>query len=235
MKNTASPLKILVLACAALGLGACASQRLSFQPWKGVPASDLEGLKRGDYAVDKDTLFDAAANTLEHEPFLHWSITSLDKANGFITADAGVLRELQLRVTGPAAPGDVSGGAQSHLAVNIPRRALRTRAKIWVRDDGFRTAYEPEAAEMGRYVVYSAAAELGPDYLRSFTWHVLHDRVQVPFRLDGLDALEEAEAPALAPTADTTPVPIDQAPAGRPLVRPAPGAPEAAPTATPAP
>jgi hypothetical protein len=185
---------ILSWALGALGLAACAEHQVRFQPWQGVPPAEVEALRQGDYPVDSATLLDAAATTLEHEPFLHWRITALDKANGLLSAEAGLFREVQLRVSAsPDRPG------RSRLHVNIPRRALNTRAKVWDCGDHV-TAYPPKAAE-GDCKPVRAPVQLDADYLRAFTWHVLHDRIQVPFRL--IDAPEE-EHPSPAPDAGAT-------------------------------
>lgn len=161
---------------AVLALSGCATQQVRFQPWAGIPEAEAQALRRGELAAAPSAVFDAAAITLEHEPYLHWSIQSLDKANGFLSASAGLLREVQLRV----AP--LEGGG-SRLGVNVPRRELKARAKVWVKDDGYRTAYEPPLAERGAYRVVSAQAVLDADYFRSFVWRALHDRSQVPFDL----------------------------------------------------
>lgn len=196
----------------ALSLSACASHQLVFHPYQGIPADEAAELKQGRFHASQAELFDAAATTLEHEPFLHWSVESLDKVNGFIKADAGLLRELQLRVSKADAAG-ATVNAISQLAISIPRRVLKTDAKIWVKGStGFKTAYEPEAADIGAYRVVSADALLDADYLRSFTWHVLHDRVQVPFSLEAKDASDSSALPI-----DETPAPSAQPQAKQPV------------------
>jgi hypothetical protein len=194
--------RLLLLACLPLGLGACATHQLRFDPWAGVPADQAAELERGEFRVEPDALFDAAATTLEHEPYLHWSIQDLRKGEGFIRAEAGVLREVQLRVSAVKDAKPVL----SRLSVNVPRRELKTRAKIWIRDDGFQTAYEPAAAEIGRYKVLSADAVLDGAYLRSFAYRALNDHSQVPFKLQAYDG----DKPLALPV--ETPVPVDQAP-----------------------
>lgn len=173
-------------------LGACSTHQVRFQPFRDIPAEEAAELKRGEYRVSKDQLFDAAAATLEHEPFLHWSIETLDKANGFIKASAGLLREVQLRV---ADAGGASGAAQarSRLEVSIPRRPLKVRADIWGKAEGKDlTAYEPAEKDLEAYEQFEADAELDEAYLRSYTWRVLHDRSQVPFSLPSKDEADEA-------------------------------------------
>jgi hypothetical protein len=198
----------------ALGLTACSTHQLKFKPYAGIPAEDAAALKRGEYNATPAALFDAAATTLEHEPFLHWSVGTMDKANGFIQADAGLLREVQLRVSTitDAAGATATAAAHSRLEISIPRRPLVTETKVWTKDkSGFQTAYEPEAKEIDQYSVTAVSAELDEAYLRSFVYRVLHDRSQVPF---SLQALNEDE-----------PVAIDQAPvtpAPTPVVTPEP-------------
>src|SRR5262249_44276638 len=104
---------LLVLA-AALSLTACSTHHLKFKPYAGIPADEAAELKRGELRAPADKAFDAAASTLEHEPFLHWSVTTLDKANGFIKADAGLLREIQLRVSTVTDAAGASAGATAH-------------------------------------------------------------------------------------------------------------------------
>lgn len=181
------PSLLLVLASSLL-LGACSTHQLRFKPLIGIPADEAAELQRGELRASSDQVFDAAATTLEHEPFLHWSVSSLDKANGFIKADAGLLREVQLRVTTVIDAQGASVAGRTRLEVSIPRRPLKTRAKIWTKDKtGFRTAYEPAQAELPDYSVIAVDAELDADYLRSFAWRVLHDHSQVPFSLSNYD------------------------------------------------
>jgi hypothetical protein len=195
------------LALAAACLGGCATMQARFDPWKGLPDADVEALKQGVFDAPKDSLFDAAAATLVHEPYLHWSIEKLDKADGLITANAGLLREVQIRIS------DADHG-RSRMDINVPRRPLRTSAKIYVlrNDPSSTTAYEPDESDLGRYNVLVADASLDPSYLYSFTYRVLHDRSQVPYRLRAY----ETQDPAVLPT----PVPVE-----------APAAQDATPTA----
>ena len=221
--------RFAAFALVAALLGGCATHQVRFAPYQGIPAADAEALKRGEFAVGRDALFDAAATTLEHEPYLHWSIQSLDKANGFIKADASLLREVQLRV------GE-AGGGRSKLAVSIPRRELKAQAKVWKkRGSGFMTAYEPSEAERGEYSVFAAEAVLDEAYFRSFAYRVLHDRTQVPFELRPAGGETEAALPIdEAPTAaapEPSAAPAEPAPAPQPqasptaIVRPTPVAP----------
>jgi hypothetical protein len=202
---------ILALACSGL-LSGCATYHLTLRPLRGIPASEAAWLKQGQLAVGKDQLFDAVAATLEHEPYLHWDIELLDRVNGFIKASAGLFREVQLRVTA------VEDG-RSQLAVSIPRRELKTRAKIWVRqgDPGQCSAYPPAQGHSGDYGVVSADVELDDLYFSSFTWHVLHDRAEVPFDLvsypSASDAADAAGAPGPSSRPSEAPVAVDQAPA----------------------
>jgi hypothetical protein len=193
----------------ALGLSACSTHQLRFKPMAGIPADEAALLAHGEYKAAPDQLFDAAATTLEHEPFLHWSVTTLDKANGYIRAGAGLLREVQLRVSAvPDASGSSSSATvHSKLEISIPRRPLMTESKVWTKvKTGFQTAYEPAEAELDQYHVTAVSAELDADYLRSFAWRVLHDRSQVPFTLTSYTELNQEE-----------PVPVKQAPdAGAP-------------------
>ena len=195
MKPPPRPLIPLCLA-AALGAG-CATQQLRFRPMAGVPPEEAALLRQGRFNVPPQRLFDAAAATLEHEPYFHWDISLLDKANGFIKASAGLFREVQLRVS-PAA--DLGGGATgSILSVSVPRRALTTRAKIWILPDGALTAYEAPAALRSRSRVVSADVALDDLYFYSFTWHVLHDQAEVPFRLRAYGAPDPPAAAAPLP------------------------------------
>jgi hypothetical protein len=185
---------------AAACLSGCASKQLVFQPWSGIPDDVAAELKRGEFRAAPDQVFDAMATTLEHEPYLHWSIESLDKANGFIKANASLLREIQVRVV-----LDAAGNSRSKASISIPRRELKVLAKIWSKNaTGFQTAYEPEAKDLGDYYVHSAHAELGADYFYSFAWRVLNDKSQVPFKL-----MLQGEGPK----ASVEPVPINEAPA----------------------
>lgn len=189
----------LALVTAAF-LSGCASKHLVFQPWSGIPADVAAELKRGEFRATQDQVFDAMATTLEHEPYLHWSIESLDKANGFIKANAGLLREIQIRVV-----ADATGNSRSKVSISIPRRELKVLAKIWSKDStGFQTPYEPEEKDRAGFYVHSAHAELGNDYFNSFAWRVLSDKSQVPFKmvLQGDDGKPSDE-----------PVPINEAPA----------------------
>ena len=190
----------------AVWLGGCATVQARFEPFRGLPTADAEALKAGVFDAPKDRLFDAAVATLQHEPFMHWSIAGLDRANGLVNGDAGLLREVQIVVL------DADGG-RSRMAVNIPRHALKARAKVYIRrdDPSVLTAYEPAEARLGAYNVVAADAEIDETYFYSFAYRVLHDHSQVPFELrpygqDGgeagrpvpLDAL-----PAQAPAATT--------------------------------
>jgi hypothetical protein len=187
------------LAAALLACG-CATHQLRFQPWKGLPSEALPQLQRGVYDVPKEKLMDAAAVTLEHEPYFHWTFDSLDKANGLIIGSAGLFREVQLRVT------DEDGG-KSRLAVSVPRRVLKTQAKIYVlrSDPDHKTAYEPEEAQRDQYNVIAADAELDEDYFYSFTYRAMNDRSQVPFTLK---AYEDDGALGEAPQQVSTPEPL---------------------------
>lgn len=192
-----------------LAVGGCATHLVHLQPWQGVPADQVEALKRGEFSVSKDKLFDAAATTLEHEPYLHWQISTLDRANGLVKADAGLLREVQLRVA------DADNGG-SKLAISVPRRELKTRIKVYIKksDPAERTAYVPEEAKLRDYKVVSADVQLDDDYFRAFAWHVLNDRAQVPFRLRAYPLQPEQAEPAAAaaPTPAPTPVAVNEGP-----------------------
>lgn len=196
--------KILALIVMSLSLSACATHQVRFQPWKGIPTEDLKDLQAGDYKLPKDKLFDAAAATLEHEPYMHWTFDTFDKANGLIVGSAGLFREIQVRVTD--APTADSGTAKSHLAVSIPRRELKSQAKIYTlnSDKSRMTAYEPSAKDLPNYSVIAADAKLEPDYFLSFTYHVLTDRMQVPF---SLESYEDAHTAGLAPAQESAPSP----------------------------
>lgn len=208
---------LTVLLAAAACLGACATVQARFEPWKGLPPEAVETLKTGDFDASKEKLFDAAATALEHEPFLHWSITRLDRADGLISADAGLLREVQLRVS-----DDADG--RSRLSVNVPRRALETRAKVYFKPGRLDTltAYEPDEAELGGYKVLAADASLDNTYFYSFTYRVLHDRSQVPFELRSYEA---------RPGPQATPVAVDALPQPAPAPQAAPLSPTAGPPA----
>lgn len=190
-------------------MSGCAAYHMTLRPLRGIPPADAAWLKRGQLAVPKDQLFDAVATTLEHEPFLHWDIDQLDRANGFIKASAGLFREVQLRIT-QAADG------RSQLAVSIPRRELTTRAKIWIKrsDPAQVSAYEPDRDQVNNYGVASADVELDDLYFAAFTWHVLHDHAEVPFDL----VANPSETPPQTPPARAdagapeAPVAVDQAP-----------------------
>lgn len=150
------PSRPLVLLCLAAALSAgCATHQLRLRPMAGVPPDEAALLEQGRFNVTPDHLFDAAATTLEHEPYFHWDISRLDKSDGFIKASAGLFREVQLRIS-PAT--DVDGGTTA-------------------------TAYEAPEALRPRSRVVSADVTLDDLYFYSFTWHVLHDHAQVPFQL----------------------------------------------------
>lgn len=206
----------------ALGLTACSTHQLKFKPYAGIPAEDAVALKRGEYNATPAALFDAAATTLEHEPYLHWSVGTMDKANGFIQADAGLLREVQLRVSSitDASGSSASATAHSRLEISIPRRPLVTETKVWTKDkSGFQTAYEPEAKDIDQYSVTAVSAELDETYLRSFVYRVLHDRSQVPFSLQALNEDEPVainQAPAASGPAKDTAGTSGQAPVASP-------------------
>jgi hypothetical protein len=189
--------KFIPLILSAAFLGACATHQLRFQPWKGLPPESVSDLQKGVFPVPKEKLFDAAAATLDHEPYFHWTFSTLDKTNGLIVGSAGLFREIQLRVTDQ--PDN-----KSRLEISVPRRALKTQAKIYVmKDDASRhTAYEPEEAELGKYTVLAADAETDPAYFYSFTYRVLNDRTQVPFILQAYQDKEELGQP---PAQATTP------------------------------
>ena len=145
--------KIFALIVMSLSLSACATHQVRFQPWKGIAAEDLKDLQAGRYSVPKDKLFDAAAATLEHEPYLHWTFDTFDKANGLIVGSAGLFREIQVRVAD--APQAESGTPKSTMAISIPRRELKSQAKIYVlnADKTRKTAYEPSAADLPKAAV----------------------------------------------------------------------------------
>lgn len=201
--------KLLCLSLLTLWVSGCATHQLKFQPWKGIPSADLKDVQAGLFSVPKDKLFDAAAATLEHEPYLHWTFDTLDKSNGLIVGSAGLFREIQVRVTD--GPASVSGQAQSKMAVSIPRRELKSQAKIYIlnSDKSHKTAYEPSAADLPNYSVEAADTVLDRDYFYSFTYHVLTDRVQVPF---SLESYEEANTTGLAPAQESAPSPVVTAP-----------------------
>lgn len=199
--------KIPALILLSLSLSACATHQVRFQPWKGIPAEDLKDVQAGRYSVPKDKLFDAAAATLEHEPYLHWTFDTFDKANGLIVGSAGLFREVQVRV----APSAVSGEAQSTMAISIPRRELKAQAKIYTlnSDKNHQTAYEPSAEDLPKYSVVAADAKLEPDYFYAFTYHVLTDRLQVPFTLQ---SYEDDNTTGFAPAQTSAPSPVVGAP-----------------------
>ena len=188
------PIRIsALLVLAALGAG-CATHQLRLQPLRGLSAEEAAEVQRGRLGVGCERLLDAAATTLEHEPYFHWDIDVLDRANGFIKASAGLLREVQIRVSGQ--------GDDCRLSVSVPRRELKARAKVWIRPDGSASAYEPPAADLAQCRVLSADVTLDDQYFYAFTWHALHDHAEVPFDLvsydDGTSAASSATAPALA-------------------------------------
>jgi len=191
----------LLLASALTG---CASNQVRFEPWKGLPKESLADLQQGVFDVPKDKLLDAAAATLEHEPYLHWTFDRFDKANGLILGSAGVFREVQLRVT------DADGG-KSRLAVSVPQRVLKSQAKIYVlkSDPGRLTAYEPAREDLNQYNVLAADAVLDDAYFYSFTYRVLNDRSQVPFSLKAYDDPEPLGQP---PVQASSPAPLETAP-----------------------
>jgi hypothetical protein len=214
--------------CLAGLMSGCATYHMTLRPLRGIPAADAAWLQQGQLAVPKDQLFDAAAATLEHEPYLHWDIDQLDRANGFIKASAGLFREVQLRVTD-------AGGGRSQLAVSIPRRELKTRAKIWIKrsDPTQVSAYEPDRDKYNDYGVTSADVELDDLYFAAFTWHVLHDHAEVPFDL----AANPSESPLQtlpSPLAAAAPVAVDQAPLALSPSAAAPSSPGPGPNLSPA-
>jgi|GEM_PF-3028034 hypothetical protein len=200
------PLRLIQGLCLAGLASGCATYHMTLRPLRGIPAADAAWLQQGQLAVPKDQLFDAVATTLEHEPYLHWDIDQLDRANGFIKASAGLFREVQLRVTD-------AGGGRSQMAVSIPRRELKTRAKIWIKrsDPTQVSAYEPDRDKYNDYGVASADVELDDLYFAAFVWHVLHDHAEVPFDL----AANPSESPLQtlpSPLASAAPLAVDQAP-----------------------
>ncbi len=207
--------KIFALIVLSLSLSACATHQVRFQPWKGIPAADLKDVQAGVFSVPKDKLFDAAAATLEHEPYLHWTFDSLDKGNGLIVGAAGLFREIQVRVT------DAENG-KSRMAISVPRRVLKAQAKIYIQadDSGHMTAYEPAAKDLPRYTVQAANAQLEPEYFYSFTYRVLNDRTQVPFVLE---SYEDQATQGWAPAQESAPTPAVAAPVDK-SAAPAPAA-----------
>jgi hypothetical protein len=204
------PIRLIEALFLAGLMSGCATYHLTLRPLRGIPASDAAWLKQGQLAVSKGQLFDAVATTLEHEPYLHWDIDQLDRANGFIKASAGLFREVQLRIT-------EADGGRSQLAVSIPRRELKTRAKIWIKrsDPSQMSAYEPDKDKFNDYGVASADVELDDLYFVAFTWHVLHDRAEVPFDLvanPSQSPLQALPSPLGAAQPSEAPVPVDQAP-----------------------
>lgn len=187
----------------------CATQQLRFDPWKGLPPEVLPELKQGIIAVPKAKLMDAVAVTLEHEPYFHWTFDHLDQGNGLLIGAAGLFREVQVRVLEDGLAGtSETAQAKSRMAVSVPRRALKTSAKIYVlrADPSRMTAYEPDAKDISQYNVVAADTELGPDYFYSFTYRVLNDRTQVPFTLHAYDGGELGQAPAQAMSSEPMPV-----------------------------
>ncbi|HTB33877.1 MAG TPA: hypothetical protein VK842_03375 [bacterium] len=201
-------MRLLQAAILAGLMSGCATYHMTLRPLRGIPAADAAWLKQGQLAVPKAQLFDAVATTLEHEPYLHWDIDQLDRANGFIKASAGLFREVQLRITD-------AGGGRSQLAVSIPRRELKTRAKIWIKrsDPSQVSAYEPDKDQYNGYGVASADVELDDLYFAAFTWHVLHDHAEVPFDLAANPSESPLQALPSPLAAAESPVAVDQAPA----------------------
>lgn len=196
-RRLAAARALLLAAC----LSGCAAYQVNLRPLRGVPLDAADALRSGELAVPADRLFEAAAAALEHEPYFHWDIQTLDTQDGFLKASAGFMREVQIRVS-------AAGEGRSRLSVSVPRRALKTRAKIWVKKDdpSSRTAYEPDPSQRAAYAVYSAEVELDDAYFYSFVYHVLHDGSEVPFDLAALQ-------PGPPPGGPPQPVSVDQAPA----------------------
>jgi hypothetical protein len=189
-----APRTLLLLLAASLCAG-CATHQLRLQPLRGLSADEADQVRHGQLGVGCDRLLDAAAATLEHEPYFHWDIDVLDKADGFIKASAGLLREVQIRVSGQ--------GDDCRLSVSVPRRELKAVAKVWIKPDGSASAYEPAAADLAQCRVMAADVTLDGLYFNAFTWHVLHDHAEVPFDLVAYDDPSAAAAPAgLSPSTE---------------------------------
>lgn len=159
---------------APLFLSSCATHVIKFHPLDGISADKQGFMERGEFDASKEKVLDAVGDVLDHEPFFHWEYLSLDKANGWIKANAGLMREANFRVV------EIEGG-RSRLATSVPRRALRSVAKIWIdkKDASKVSAYDPVNPAEAEQV--RADFELDESYFRSAVYRALTDHSAVPF------------------------------------------------------
>lgn len=166
--------KLGLVLLVSLCLGACATHKVKFHPLDGIAADKQAFMLRGEFDAPKEKVLDAIGDVLDHEPFFHWEYLQLAKADGWVKASAGLMREVNFRVV-DAEPG------RSRVAYSVPRRALRSRAKVWIakKDASKATAYQPD--DDGGYNLVQADFELDEEYFRSAIQRALSDRSSVPF------------------------------------------------------
>lgn len=186
------------------GGGGGGTVRVVFDPWRDLPDEDVDDLKKGLFDEPKDGLIDAVVGALEHEPYLRWSVDSVDRSAGLVSASAGLRRDLRITVS-------EAGDGRSRLDISAPKRDLKTWAKIYIGREHpeFHTAVEPEDSRRDGYNVLAAEVTLDDAYFRSLAYRTLHDRSQVPFDLRTVRKPAPASSPkGVSSTASAKPTAV---------------------------
>jgi hypothetical protein len=178
-----------LLAGAALAclLSSCAAtQRVRFDPWRGMPAGVSAQLQQGNLPFSKDEVFRAAGEVLDHEPFLSWEILQQDPKAALVEATASSERLIQIRLAD--APGD-SGNAMCRLSLDIPQKPILGQKSVWISraDSLIVSAYDIEFSKREPWTDVTAAFALDRDYVVSAIYRYLTDRSAVPFSLEAND------------------------------------------------
>jgi len=166
--------------CFALLLGCSATHQVKFNPWQGLKEGEIEGPKQGVYQAAPEALYQAVAKALEREPFLNWEFEEQEPAKGWLKANAGLLRLLQVRIT--------AKDQGSQLNLSMPRRTLDGRGSVWKKPDGGYTAYSPGDPQGSESI--EVVFELDEPYLYSLIYRQLMDQSPVPFELVGNPQVE---------------------------------------------
>ena len=174
-------------ALAGLVSSCAATQRVRFDPWRGMPSDVAAQLQRGSLPFSKADVFRAAGEVLGNEPFLSWEILQQDPTAALVEATASSDRLIQIRLAD--SPG-ASGTAACQLSLEIPKKPISGEKSVWISkaDSLIVSAYDIEFSKREPWTDVTVDFALGKDYLVSAIYRYLTDRTAVPFSLEAKDA-----------------------------------------------
>lgn len=168
---------VLIGLAAVMSAGCAPTHQVVMKDFDGLDEKAATEVKKGFFPEAPDVVFEAAAKSIEREPFKTWKFEKLDKADGWISVSAAGFHHADIRVSS-------AGESGSQVTVSYNESSAGNATDIYVpkSGEGAPTAYLPE--KPGDFDKVPALYKLDKDYFLSHIYRILHKMGPVPFELE---------------------------------------------------